>query len=152
MKIILSTRVLGHYKKIFQGFDLDLFKALAPPLLPMRILMFEGCEKGDNVKLETGLIFKEVWHSVITANNQTDKTIWFVDEGKELPFPLKRWKHQHLLLNQHGLHTDIVDNIEYSTGWLLTDALVYPFLYAMFWYRKPVYKKYFMRYFADKNV
>ena len=139
MKIYIETAVKESVEKVFLAFDEKLFLALKPPLLPMKLMRFDGCKVGDQVHLDLGL---NVWISLITEHSVATDECYFVDEGSQLPFPLKRWRHKHLIKNKDGV-TLIIDNIDFSTGLKLLDYLVFPALYFMFWLRKPVYRKKF---------
>lgn len=146
MKIKLTTLVEQNFITIFQQFDLKLFKALRPPLMPLNVRRFDGCKKGDEVHLELGKgPFKALWVSLITDAQENDRECFFIDEGRQLPFPLKTWHHKHLIqrIDDHKSH--IIDDIDYSTGSMLMDRIVYPVLYAQFALRGPVYRKYFSK-------
>lgn len=84
----------------------------------------------------------KVWVSLITESSVTEEECYFVDEGSQLPFPLRAWRHRHVI-RKAGDTTVIEDNINFSSGLVLLDYLLYPSLYFMFWLRRPVYKKFF---------
>ena len=88
------------------------------------------------------LLFKQVWTSDITDDHEDAEQWYFIDEGTELPFFFKFWKHRHVIVKNGG-NSRIVDDIEYKTPVLLLDWLLYPLLYLQFVYRKPIYKKVF---------
>ena len=148
MKIIIQTIVSKTIEEVFDGFTEDLFKDLAPPLLPMNLLRFDGCKVDDQVHIE--LFLGQKWNSLITESEQTEKEIYFIDEGVKLPFPLSSWKHKHRLINaaiaeDSGIDsgTIISDEIEYSTGLKFFDMLLFPAFWLIFYYRKHIYKKKF---------
>lgn len=143
MKIIIKTKVRQDYQSVFAGFNKDLFLKLAPPFPPVKLLQFDGCEVNDIVKLELNFIFfKQTWESLIIANKATDEEIYFIDEGKKLPFFLKYWQHKHRII-KNGEQTEIIDDILYRTPFWLMDYLMFPLMYFQFYYRKPIYKKIF---------
>jgi ligand-binding SRPBCC domain-containing protein len=72
----------------------------------------------------------------------TEAEAWFTDEGQELPPSLRGWRHRHLVAKR-GTQATIHDIIDYRTGSRLLDLLLYPFLWAQFAYRKPVYRRVF---------
>jgi ligand-binding SRPBCC domain-containing protein len=141
--ILISTFVPQQLETVRDGFNEQLFQKLTPPFIHSSIVEFGGCRKGDRVVLKVGLPgLTQIWESLITAEGSSDDLWFFVDEGIRLPFPLKRWQHKHLVKKaEEG--SVIVDDIIYSTGFVLSDYLVYPFLWFMFYWRKPVYKRYF---------
>ncbi len=143
MKITIKTEVKSSIKIVWQGFTQKLFLKLAPPFPPVKLVRFEGCLKGDIVSMELNfIVLKQNWTSLITEQIETEEEIYFIDEGTELPFFLKNWKHKHRIV-KHDNNASIIDEIEYKTPTILTDYLFYPILYLQFVYRKPIYKKVF---------
>jgi ligand-binding SRPBCC domain-containing protein len=143
MRIKISTLVKQPYKKVFEGFDQNLFIKLAPPFPPVKLLRFDGCKVDDRVALRLNFIFfKQTWESLITDYQNNEQEISFVDEGVKLPFFLKYWKHHHRVVKE-GEQTQIVDDISFKTPFFLFDYLMYPALYLQFLYRKPIYRKVF---------
>lgn len=143
MKLYIKTTVKQPILKVWEGFDESLFVKLAPPFPSVKLLQFDGSKKGDRVGLELNFIlFRQKWVSDIIEHNENEDQIFFIDKGVILPFFLKTWQHKHIL-KRKGDGTEIIDDIRYSTGTLLTDILMFPALYLQFLYRKPVYKKIF---------
>lgn len=144
MKLLLKTQVNKDYRAVIEGFDLNLFKALKPPLLSLDVERFDGCKVGDEVHLKVGLwpVYKK-WVSLITDYQESEEQIYFTDEGKVLPFPLKSWKHNHRVFRLGADKSEIQDDIEYSSGNQFIDLCMYPLLYLQFAFRAPVYKKVF---------
>jgi ligand-binding SRPBCC domain-containing protein len=145
MKINIKTKVEQDYLEVKEGFTKDLFLKLNPPFPPVKLLRFDGCRRGDKVSLELNFIlFKQTWTSIITSDRTDDQEFFFVDEGKKLPFFLRFWKHKHRVLRQDS-GSVIVDEINFSARLKILSPLLYPALYAQFWYRKPIYKKIFRK-------
>lgn len=145
MKINLETHVEQGYLDVKSGFDESLFKKLSPPFPPVRLLRFDGSQKGDLVTLELDFIFfKQKWTSKITEDRTTDLEFYFVDEGVELPFFLKKWKHRHRVIST-GIGSIIRDEIEFEGPFELTTYLLFPALWAQFAFRKPIYRRIFKR-------
>ncbi|QHT67965.1 hypothetical protein GXP67_15610 [Rhodocytophaga rosea] len=145
MRFIIITPVAMDYQQVAQNFGKSLFQALNPPFPPVKLLRFDGNAKGDEVHLELNfIIFKQVWKSLITENNTNSKEIYFVDEGIQLPFFLKYWRHKHRIVNKSS-GAAIIDDITFRSSFFLFDFLLYPVLYLQFLYRKPVYKKIFQK-------
>ena len=145
MQLHLKTNVRQNYKQVFDAFDEQLFRKLAPPYPTLKLIRFDGSEPGDvvEVELQTGIKpFR--WTSLITKRTITDTEAWFIDEGQILPPPLKVWHHKHLV-TANGTGTTIHDIINYSTGSKLFDLILYPLMLAAFGLRKPVYGKVFGR-------
>ena len=142
MKLTISTPVRANYLHIKENFTEKLFMKLSPPFPPVRLLRFDGCKKGDVVSLELNFIFfKQAWTSVITMDNTDNTTFEFIDEGKELPFFLRTWKHHHKINKISETESEIVDDIEFTTPARILDYLLFPSLWLQFSYRKPIYKK-----------
>lgn len=143
MKLTLQTRVEQDYLSVKNGFDQTLFQKLSPPFPPVKLLRFDGSSKGDLVVLELNfLFFKQQWTSVITEDVTDEKEFYFIDEGIELPFFLKTWRHKHRVI-QEGTGSLIRDEIDFTApfGWLT--VLLYPALLAQFAFRIPIYKRVF---------
>ena len=143
MKITLSTKVNQNYLSVKRGFDETLFTKLSPPFPPVKLIQFDGSEIGDIVSLELNfLFFKDKWVSQISENHTDEKEFYFVDEGVDLPFFLKKWRHKHRIIKD-GDHSIIRDEIEFEGAFGLLTSVLYPALYAQFAFRKPIYKKIF---------
>jgi len=146
MNIIIKTAVRSTVNLVRDGFNKSLFMSLNPPFPPVRVLRFDGCKTGDRVVLELNfLLYRQTWESLITADVSIANEFSFIDEGVTLPFFLKSWKHHHLVLAEPNGGSCVIDDISFSTGWLLTDCLMYPLLYLQFLYRKPIYRKVFAK-------
>ncbi len=143
MRITISTPVKQSRLAVAQGFNQELFKKLSPPFPPVKLLRFDGSEKGDIVSLELNfIVFKQVWESHIVESGETKKEWYFVDVGKRLPFFLTCWQHRHRVV-QAGTHAAIINDIIFETPFFITDFLLYPVMWLQFLYRKPVYKRVF---------
>lgn len=144
MQITIPTTVQQPYLKVKEGFNEALFQKLNPPFPKVNLKRFDGCQKGDVVDMELEFIFfQDRWESHITADDTTDAYFFFQDEGRRLPFFLKSWRHRHWVKKIDRNSSQIVDDIHYSTGSLLTDLLFYPLMKAQFLYRQPIYRKWF---------
>lgn len=142
MRITITTLVEQDYDTVYERFDRDLFEALAPPLLPLKLLRFDGSRTGDEVHIAIGPMR---WDALITDHGRSPSENYFVDKGTQLPFFLKTWEHHHRILKD-GTGSRIVDDIRYTTPFgRLGDAIFYPILYMQFAARKPVYRRYFSR-------
>ncbi len=144
MNIRIVTNIGTNSKEtVFAGFDRKLFLQLAPPFPKLNLIRFDGSIKGNEVHLETNFIlFKQKWISLIVENGSSESEVYFVDEGITLPFPLKYWRHRHIV-RQVGPSVEIEDNLHFSTKNKMVDILLYLPFYLLFLYRKPVYKKIF---------
>lgn len=140
MRIRIATKVGASVSLVKEGFTQDLFLRLNPPVPPVRLLQFDGCSTGDQVVLQLNFfLFRQQWVSDIISDHQDASRWYFVDEGAKLPFFLKKWKHHHEV-KKRGDAATIIDAIQYTSGTLLTDVLLYPLLLGQFLYRKPIYK------------
>ena len=146
MRIYIATEVEENYKAVFSRFDKELFLALKPPLIQLNLTRFDGCLVGDKVELTLGMLgIHQLWTALIVDQKETAEEIYFVDEGQQIPPPIKKWRHRHVIKKLAERKTLIVDDIEFSTGYKLLDVLMFPIMYLQFWYRKPVYKRYFSK-------
>ncbi len=138
MKIFIKTPIPNDYKSVFLKFNLELFLALKPPLTRLTVERFDGCKKGHEVHLR---VSGNKWVSHITEDYEDHEKIYFVDEGVIVPPPIKYWKHTHLIIKTGEKSCDVIDDIEFSSGFKALDLLIYPVLWGMFSLRSPVYKR-----------
>lgn len=144
MKLFFQADVATNLKTIQQQFNRDLFLKLKPPFMTLNLKRFDGCEKGHEVHLELGLPgFLQSWISTITEAHQEPHRWVFVDEGTELPFPLKRWRHEHQVVELAPQHSRIIDSIEFDCGNPALNALMFGPLWLSFSVRPAIYKKAF---------
>lgn len=143
MKIVFKTKIEKNYQLLFSKFNLELFKALKPPVMNLVVERFDGCKKGHEIHLKMDLFgkFSQRWISRITEDFRSDYEIYFIDEGVSLPPPLRKWKHIHRIEKINELTSYVIDDIEYSCGNVALDLIIYPALYTMFLFRKPIYKR-----------
>lgn len=146
MRVILRTQVRNtNHKDVMNGFTEKLFNKLAPPFPPFTLNRFDGCEKGDKVELTLNfLLFKQQWNSEIISHGETESKSFFIDKGTKLPFFLSFWEHHHII-EQHGTDVSIIDDIRFTIKPKLAFPFIYPGLYLVFLYRKPIYKKFFSK-------
>jgi ligand-binding SRPBCC domain-containing protein len=143
MKIKIKTKVNQDYRKVFPQFGLKLFMALKPPFLPVILDRFDGSKKHDQVHMTINLIFKkEKWITVIIDEGEKENELYFIDVGKVLPFFLTKWIHKHRII-KNGNGSIIIDDIFFKTPNPVLGIFFYIIFLIQFFYRKPVYKKYF---------
>lgn len=140
MNITLKSSVNLDYNSVYKGFNSKLFSYLLPP--GAKLIQFGGSKKGDIVHLKLPLA--EEWVSHIIENGQTSTSYYFIDEGKKLPFPLKKWKHKHVIESSNNM-TIIIDNMTFSTTNIILDLLFYPVLLLSFLPRTWQYNNYFKK-------
>tara|TARA_Y100001972_G_scaffold119305_1_gene160431 strand:- start:6404 stop:6847 length:444 start_codon:yes stop_codon:yes gene_type:complete len=140
----IKTLIRGVSKdRIKQGFTKQLFLSLNPPLPKVKLLQFDGCKSGDVVGLELNFIlFRQKWVSEIVEDDEDEQVWYFIDKGILLPFFLSFWEHRHIVESGES-GSVIIDDISFSTGFLITDLFLYPLLSLQFLYRKPIYRKWF---------
>ena len=144
MKLRFNTLVPCSKEKVKLGFNKELFLELTPPGVSVFLERFDGCSPGNEVHLQIGAIgFRQKWISQITDEVFNDKEWYFIDEGKVLPWPLKRWKHIHKVIAVGENQSEIVDDITYDTGNSMMNILMYPSLWLSFAVRPSRYKKFF---------
>ena len=146
MHLVLRFPVAQPPAPVMAGFTRALFVALAPPFPKFHLLRYDGNNPGDVVIIELQAGPKRWrWTSLITDSGALpDGTLYFVDEGQELPAPLRQWRHRHLVEPAPGGRGSvIVEDIHFSTGRRLLDWLIYPAMWAQFRLRGPVYRRVF---------
>jgi ligand-binding SRPBCC domain-containing protein len=143
LSFTLSSPVKAPLSHIKEHFTSDLLLKLSPPFPRVSLERFDGCKKDDQVILNINLLLtKLTWSSLITAENDTPEEWYFIDEGVEMPFGLRFWRHKHRVKEVNPLHSLIIDEISFDTGMSFLNYLLFPFLWGMIFYRKPLYKKY----------
>lgn len=143
MRILIKTPVAQAAPQVFQGFTQELFMKLAPPFPRLKLLRYEGNQVGNRVLIRLNfLLFQQTWESLIVEQGQNENEYYFVDEGVQLPFFLKKVRHRHSIVPD-GQGSVIIDDFRFNTPNRLLDYLMYPGLYLQFWIRKPVYRKIF---------
>jgi ligand-binding SRPBCC domain-containing protein len=141
-KIFIRCEVAVPFEQVCAGFNKQLLEALSPALMKLRILRYDGQRKGDKFSMQLGpKIFNIRWEGMVSAAGQTPGTYWFEDVGLKLPFPLKHWKHKHLVRTS-GQGAVIMDIVSFSTGNSFIDMCCYPLLKNMFQARISKYQRY----------
>jgi ligand-binding SRPBCC domain-containing protein len=143
MKIKLTTEVDGNYIDVMERFDRKLFEALKPKFGEMQIEEFTGSKKGDVVSLSFISPFKAKWMSEIVEDGCDEQRVYFIDEGRSLPFPFSFWRHKHIVKKLSESRSLIIDDITFQGNNILFSWFLYPVLYFAFYPRKRVYKRYF---------
>lgn len=144
MQLKFSTEVRSSLREVKVGFNRDLFLQLKPFFLKLELDRFDGCERGNEVHLRTGVPgFLQPWISHIVEDSFTENSWSFVDVGASLPFPLRKWKHRHEVRVTASGTSKILDQIEYSSGSRLLDVMLYAPLWVVFAGRAPIYRKVF---------
>jgi ligand-binding SRPBCC domain-containing protein len=143
VNIKLKTKVKGNYMEVMQQFDRQLFEALTPKFPPVEIKAFTGSKKGDKVHIRFKVPPYFDWISDIVEDGNNDKEAWFIDEGNTLPFPLKYWRHKHIVQKIDENYSLIIDDITFKTSNALLDRLIYPTMLMAFKPRKKIYQEYF---------
>ncbi len=133
---------------VFAGFNLSLFTFLSPAFPKMRVQRFDGCQTGDmvSVSLIVPGVSELKWISEIVHHHSVSGQVHeFTDEGKTLPFFLKKWRHVHRI-EQVEKNVLITDSIQFTTPWYFPAFLAYMMLYPSFYSRKKKYATYFKRF------
>ncbi len=140
----ISTPLSLPAHEVMARFNEHLFLQLNPPFPPVKVLRFDGCNKGDVVELELNFfLFRQKWVSEISDSFDRAEEMGFVDVGTKLPFFLSEWTHRHRIIKKSGQESIIMDDISYSGGGVVLSLLLYPALWLQFVYRRPIYKKWF---------
>ncbi|GGD69976.1 hypothetical protein GCM10011514_37550 [Emticicia aquatilis] len=144
MKINIETAVNQSVSEVWEQFDDKLLLKLSPPFPPVKLISF-GQKIGEKVTFELNFfIIRQLWVSEITDSYLSAEESFFIDEGVQLPFFLKYWKHKHRIVRDNATSgSKIIDEIEFRTPTILTDYIFYPILYLQFLYRKPIYQRIF---------
>jgi hypothetical protein len=130
--------------------DSALFDYIKPKFPPTKVLVYDGIAAGQPIAFEINVLgWRQTWrghiaehHEPPAADPQGER--WFVDVGLQLPFPLKQWRHRHLVRSTGPSSCQIVEQIAFSCGVPALDFLLWPGLYFTFWPRIWLYKRWFL--------
>ena len=143
MRILIETKVERNAAEVFAGFNRELFEYLMPPSFLAVADVYQGEDPGCRVRVRFKWPIASVMEVEIVERQLQNNESYFVDEGRKLPFPLKKWRHKHWVKCAGEGHSIIVDDIEFDGGYFWMNLLLYPVLYLAFYLRKPKYQSYF---------
>ncbi|MFW5687717.1 MAG: hypothetical protein ACOCXV_02210 [Bacteroidota bacterium] len=145
MRIRLVTTIMAPFKKVYKGFDRNLFEYLMPPFSMASIIRYEGQTPGDIIDLKFNVPFLGHWTVIIKEAHLSHREYSFVDRGLRVPFGIVYWRHAHRVVARNNKSCFIIDDIEYETSWVFLDYMLYLPLMAIFYPRKYFYKRYYKR-------
>lgn len=154
MKITLESDIINlPAHTVFSYFSEKLFKALNPWFMPMKVEIFEGCLPGNRVIVSLGVKFISAqWISEITSFEKNENEIFFIDIGKKLPFPLKKWEHKHQIVSIAHNQYKIIDEITYQSYYKFLDKILKPLMLLQFGYRKKFIPSFSIVKFINPNT
>jgi ligand-binding SRPBCC domain-containing protein len=142
MKFEITTRINKPLREEMKGMTQEMLSELNPKFPPFHFLRFDGIYKGAEIHIELNLFLKkEKWEYVIEEVADAPDSWSFVDVSKKQPFFIKSWRHRYTIGGSDS-YTEITDSLEFHSP-LFLEWMLYPWLYAHFRYRKPVYRKIF---------
>ncbi|MEM1318673.1 MAG: hypothetical protein AAGG75_00385 [Bacteroidota bacterium] len=139
----MQTQVKGNYKEVMARFDRSLFEALKPKQGEMEIISFTGSKKGDRVHLRFLSPIKADWISDIVDDGVNEQEAYFIDEATTMPFPLRYWRHKHIVRKITEDSCLIIDDMTFKGPNFLITLLLYPAIYIAFYPRRKIYQAYF---------
>jgi ligand-binding SRPBCC domain-containing protein len=140
--ITLNTKVQGSVEEVFARFDQELFQYLKPPTFIADIVLYEGSAIGNRVSVAFKLPWRSLMEVEITEIHLEPSHSYFVDQGIQMPFGIKSWRHAHHVIAS-GPCVVIRDQITFESKYRLANLFIWPAFYISFYLRKPQYKKYF---------
>ena len=149
MKYLIEIPVDSSLEIIKQSFNRELFTALKPPFVSLRILRYDGNSEGNEIHLQIKSMFLvQNWVSVISREWKNDHEWGFEDVGKVLPFFLKSWKHKHIVRKSEK-GSVIVEDVWYEPKQKWMSVFVRFFVYLQFKPRPRVYRRWFNNFAHD---
>ena len=145
MRLLIRSAVDTPFERVQQNFDRELFEALLPPPFVATLARYDGSVPGDEVHIQFHLPWRSLWISRITESEHSAGSFHFIDEGIQLPFGLRKWRHQHGVVKIDEHKTQIIDDIRFSTNNKILDVLTWPLLFLAFYPRKWQYKSFFKK-------
>ena len=146
MQIKIRTQVPGTPEAVFALFDRELLLSLTPPLMHVNLLRMDMPTRvGGIVHLEVIImgIAKQEWYNEITEYATSPEQCHFTDRGVRLPAMFGAWEHRHIVRRNAQGKTEIVDDVNYKSRNAFLTVLLYPVVFLQFWYRRPIYRKFF---------
>lgn len=145
MEFEVVTRVEGTLPEIRGRFTEALFRFVIPPGTKIKFLDFGGCNPGNELRMELKLlgVLPQSWHNLITEMHEDARSWSFTDEGLQVPFPIRNWKHRHLVEQIEPGICLIRDQIRFSTSPKWLAFLMLPVLRLPFVLRKAKYQEFF---------
>ena len=135
----IETKISASPELSLQSFNRSLFLALNPPFPRVQLVQFDGVHlHGITHIVLNFLLFRQTWISKNVESEQSKLALRFVDEGIELPFFLRSWRHEHIIEGTDDGATRIIDSIQF-TGRFVPDLFLQPILWLQFVYRKRIY-------------
>ncbi len=139
-RINIRTKVHGSPREILKKFKKELLIKLTPPFVKIEITQFDGCEKGGEVHIVSSVLGNyQSWVNIIVDSFDSDEECYFVDQAREMPFPFTYWNHTHKIRRVSDEKSYIQDHIVYKCSHPVLELAVYPVVYFLMYYRKPIY-------------
>jgi len=130
-------------ENVIARFDVTLLEYVSPPIPKININIYEGGNVGDRMDFTLDFfLFNRRWAGKITERVEKVDEFWFVDEGDQMAFGLRYWRHVHHV-KQAGEGSIITDKVDFRTANSFFDLFLFPAMYLQFLYRKPRYRRYF---------
>jgi ligand-binding SRPBCC domain-containing protein len=145
MRIRLVTTVKSPFNKVYEEFNIHLFKYLLPPFNLAEVLKYEGQNPGDIIDIKINVPFMSHWTVIIKDSWLSHREYGFTDRGLRLPLGIIYWKHTHRLVARDNHSCFIIDDLEYESSSVFLDYLLYIPLWMIFYPRKFLYPRYFRR-------
>jgi ligand-binding SRPBCC domain-containing protein len=148
MRLQIKTSVQGNHVEVFKRFDHSLLLQLTPPGMRMELLHFEEPHlPGSCIRIRVTILglIRQNWENVFSDYDIGPAECHFVDTGRKMPFPMRRWRHDHRVIADGADRAIINDDVTFETGFLLTDWLLRPIMWLQFRYRRPIYRRLFGR-------
>ncbi len=146
MRFQIKTRVKGGHREVFHGFDHNLLLQLSPPGFKLELLHAQDPQEPDSfIRLRMTIfgLVKQEWENDFSHYELGSRECHFVDEGRIMPFPIRKWRHDHRVLADGATHAIINDDVTFKTVFFLLDWLLFPVLWLQFRYRRPIYRRVF---------
>ena len=142
MKFVVESKIRDvNIQDVYSVFDFRLLAALSPPMMKPEAKLYEGNKHGDQLHfLIRTPIGRFPWKGKVTEENISENEIYFVDEGIEMAFGMRAWKHKHRLIKTNE-GTLIRDEVFFDTKNPVLKYVLLPGVWMQFLYRKPLYEK-----------
>ncbi|MFG1492247.1 hypothetical protein ABMA75_01685 [Halobacteriovorax sp. ZH4_bin.1] len=137
--LVINTIVNASVDEILNNFNADTMQEATPPFINLEVPRFDGNSVSDQTHLITSICgHYQSWVIEVTQKKETSDGIIIRTEAIETPFPFTMWIHTYHIRDIGNDQTKITDNIKYKTENFAFDLLIYPIIYFIMYYRKPI--------------
>lgn len=137
--LVINTTLKASVDEILSNFNAETMQEATPPFINLEVTRFDGVEYANQTHMITSIFgHYQSWIIEVMQTKKTQDGIIIRTEATECPFPFNLWIHTYHIHELGNGMTKITDNIKFKTENFLFDLLIYPIVYFIMYYRKPI--------------